>query len=87
MINYRPGIVGANDASTAFLKLNRSFPGLIYVFFRILFEKWDPFTDIITILIFALKERDGRIHFPILVKESGRGQPHPVGIVQSIVSI
>jgi len=73
MIDNRSWIVNAYDASTPFLKLDRSCPWLIYVFFWKFLKDRDPFTDIVSILIFILKKRDWRIHLPILVKESGGG--------------
>jgi hypothetical protein len=58
MLNDRLRIVGSNNASTTFLKLDRSFPGLVNVLRWELFEDWDPFSDIVSVLILVLEERD-----------------------------
>ncbi len=58
MLNDRLRIVGSNNALATFLKLDRSFPGLVNVLRWELFEDWDPFSDIVSVLILILEKRD-----------------------------
>ena len=58
MLNDRLRIVGSNNAPATFLKLDRSFPGFVNVLRWELFEDWDPFSDIVSVLILVLEERD-----------------------------
>ena len=69
MIDNGLRVIDSNDAAEAFLKLRRSFPRLINVLIRKIFEGRDPFSDVCSMLILCLEECNGRVYFPILVEE------------------
>jgi hypothetical protein len=87
MIDYGVRIVLSDYTATSFLYMERCLPGFVDVSGWILLELRNPLSDIVPVFVFGLEKGHRRVYLPILMKEGRGRQPHPVCIIQGIVSI
>lgn len=87
MIDDWKRIVDANQTFCIFLDLKGGFPGLVYEF------RWEGaqlrqvFSDVVAIRVCLLAETNWTVDSKILIKEAGSTKPHPVGCVETPISI